>query len=58
MPAGLTVATEVLLLAHVPPGAAPVNVVLWPIHTIRVPEIVGATFTVATTVARQPVGNV
>ena len=41
------VATEVLLLVHVPPLVASVSVVVWPVHTLVVPAIAaGVGFTV------------
>jgi len=49
------VATEVLVLLHVPPDVPSVNVVVLPAQTEVVPEIVaGTAFTVTTAIARQP----
>lgn len=51
-----TVATDVLLLLHVPPLTALPSVELPPTHTLDVPVIVpadGALFTVTTAVAEQ-----
>ena len=46
----------VLLLVHVPPPVASLNVVVSPKHTLRSPSIaVGTGFTVTTAVALQPV---
>jgi hypothetical protein len=53
-----TVATDVLLLLHVPPPAS-LNEVVIPEHTLSAPSIaVGNGLTVNTAVAIQPVGNV
>jgi hypothetical protein len=50
-----TVATDVLLLVHVPNPAASLNVVFEPLHTVIVPKILGgAAFTVTTVVADPP----
>jgi hypothetical protein len=49
----------VLLLLHVPPAVASVNVVEEPAHTVLLPDIVGGTaFTVTIAMLLQPVGNV
>ena len=54
-----TVATEVLLLVHVPDGVASLSVVVNPEHTAKVPVIfAGNGLTVITLVLIQPVGNV
>jgi hypothetical protein len=46
-----TVATEVVLLAHVPPVGVPVNVIKEPLHTHENPVIaVGIGFTVTSAV--------
>jgi hypothetical protein len=53
-----TVASEVLLLVHVPAGVE-FNVVVEPMHTLRVPPITeGNAFTVIGLDAVQPAGNV
>ena len=54
IPDELTVALAVLLLLHVPPAVASLNVVVAPLHTDAVPVIVpavGAALTVTTLVA-------
>jgi len=54
-----TLATEILLLSHVPPEVASLSVVVDPTHTAVVPVIDnGNAFTVTTVVARQPVDSV
>ena len=55
---GSTVATEVVLLVHVPPETVLLSVVAEPIQTEAVPVIVdGSAFTVTTVVVLQPVPN-
>lgn len=59
IPVGPTVATDALLLFHIPPGVALLNAAEAPTHTVGVPVIlpgVAITFTVA--VATQPVENI
>ena len=54
-----TVATEVLLLIHVPPAVASLNVVDDPIHTDVVPVMAaGSGLTVTTLVTKQPTPTV
>ena len=54
-----TVATEELLVVHVPPPVVSVSEVVAPVHTVELPVIVaGCVFTVTTRVAVQPAGNV
>lgn len=56
---GITVATEVLLLLHVPPGVPLLSVALSPEHNVVVPEIgVGKGFTVTTVDAVHAVPNI
>jgi hypothetical protein len=53
-----TVATDVLLLLHVPPDAVFVNVVVDPSHTVNVPPMVpgvGVTLTAWVEAVPQPV---
>jgi hypothetical protein len=55
----LAVAIEVLLLLHVPPDELLVKVVITPVHTVPLPDMVaGSGFTVATAMAEQPSLNV
>ncbi len=55
LPAPATVATNVLLLVHVPPPARSDKVVVAPTHTLSIPLIgEGAVFTVTTVEAVQP----
>jgi hypothetical protein len=50
IPVEPTVATPLLLLLHVPPAAAPVNVVVPPLaHKVSVPVIVGVPVIVTVT---------
>ena len=46
-----TVATEVLLLLHVPPVVESVNVVVEPAHTGDIPPVIDGTYIVELTVA-------
>jgi hypothetical protein len=53
---GVTVATVVTLLLHVPPGVASLKIVVRPEHMVVLPVIGrGTEFTVMVTVAVQPV---
>ena len=55
-----TVATEVLLLVHVPPLTVLERVIVRPVQTLEEPEMVpaeGAAFTVTTILREQPVDN-
>ena len=53
-----TVATDVLLLLHVPDGVTSLRLVVEPWHTDEIPRIApGKGFTVTTAAVRQPVGN-
>jgi hypothetical protein len=55
----VTVATDVLLLLHVPPPVPSLSVVVAPAHTVVIPVIpTGGACTATATVARQPVGRV
>ena len=57
-PADPAIATEVLLLLHVPPAVALLSEVVNPAHTLVFPDIAtGNAFIVTATVAWQPVGN-
>lgn len=59
MPVGLTVATVVGLMAQVPDGVALLNVVVWPTHVVRPPDIGdGSGFTDTSLVLIQPVPSV
>ncbi len=42
-PADVTVATEVVPLAHVPPATEAPSVIVWPRHTFMLPVMVAAT---------------
>jgi hypothetical protein len=54
-----TVATDVLLLLHVPPPGVSPSGVVYPEHTVFVPVIaVGNGFTVNTALSKQPVGKI
>lgn len=53
-----TVATEVLLLVHVPPDILPDKVVVVPEQSTDVPLMVAEGCTVTTVVAKQPVPNI
>lgn len=60
MPDVPTVATAVLLLAHVPPLTVLERDVVRPVHTLDEPEMVpadGATLTVITILRKQPVDS-
>jgi len=46
MPVDPTVATDGLLLLHVPPDGVPDSVVVEPMHTVLLPEIAAVAFTV------------
>jgi hypothetical protein len=52
------VATDVFTLVHVPDAGAEDNVVLLPVHTVRIPVTGDIGFTVTVVVRWQPVGNV
>ena len=60
MPDVPTVATAVLLLAHVPPLTVLERDVVSPVHTLEEPEMVpaeGAVFMATTMLRRHPVDN-
>jgi hypothetical protein len=58
VPSVPAVATDVLLLLHVPPDVVLLSVMLAPVHTADGPVILaGSEFTVTTCVAKHPVGN-
>lgn len=55
VPVALTVATELLVLLHTPPGVGSVSEIVEPVHTIEGPEIpAGGTCTLTVAVAEQP----
>ena len=59
IPVGSTVPRAGLLLLHVPPGDASVNVMVWPTHTAGGPRIgAGNGLTVTVNDAVQEVGSV
>lgn len=47
-----------LLLLHVPPGGAPIQAIVKPMHTLEGPVIVGLGLTVTIAVTMQPVLSV
>ena len=53
-PVDETVATDVLLLDHVPPIGPPVNVIVPPRQVLLPPEIYAVPLTVTVRVAKQP----
>ena len=54
----LTVATEVLVLLHTPPGVASVSDVVYPLHTLVMPVIAVSGFTVIGNDTAHPAGSV
>lgn len=52
--AASAVAIPVLLLLHVPPAVASLNVVLWPAHTAGVPVTAATGFTDTVVVTEHP----
>lgn len=56
LPGDVTVATDGLILVHVPPGVVLLSVVVAPEHTVPIPLMAaGKGFTVSTAVARPQV---
>ena len=53
-----TVATEVLVLLHTPPGVASVSDVVYPLHTLVMPVIAVNGFTVIGNDTAHPAGSV
>lgn len=56
--AATTVATEVLLLLHVPPAVASLSCVVPPKHTLDAPVMGDSAFTVTVVVVEHPAGVV